>query len=84
MEQEILAGYGEHLRRRGLADSTVRSHLRWVSRFLDFRHASGMDGNKIEMSEVDGFLGLWLPSLSRRSRSIPVAVMRGFLRFLYG
>lgn len=84
MEQEILAGYGEHLRMRGLADSTVRSHLRWVSRFLDFRHASGMDGNGIEMSEVDGFLGLWLPSLSRRSRSIPVAVMRGFLKFLYG
>jgi len=83
MEQEILAGYREYLRRRGLADSTVRSHLRWVSRFLDFRHASGMDGNEIEMSEIDGFLGVWLPSLSRRSRSIPVAMMRRFLRFLY-
>jgi len=83
MEQKNLVGYGEHLRRRGLAPRTVGNHLLWVSRFLDYRTVSGKEKDKVELAEVDEFLALWLPTLARRSRPIPLATMRGFLKFLF-
>lgn len=74
--------YKESLRTRGRCEATIQSHNGWVTRFLTGRNPEVQESD-IRIEEVDAFLTLWLPSLSRRSRSTPLAALRGFLNFLY-
>ena len=61
----------------------MQNHNRWVSRFLEYKEALGIDLSDLGIGEVDSFLIQWLPTLSRRTRHGVIGVMRKFLGFLH-
>lgn len=83
MEQTIWNDYEQHLKRRGIADSTILNHKRWVKRFLDNIDGAALALNDITIRDVDAFCNEWLAPVPRRSKQIVVATLRSFLRFLF-
>ena len=83
MTKSILEQYLEHLRCRGLKEDTIRGHRLWASRFIEFIGNDSSSFCRLRIKQTDEFLTAWLPSLSRRTRTIPVTVLRSFLRFLF-
>lgn len=83
MEQAIWNDYEQHLKRRGIADSTILNHKRWVKRFLEDVESATSALNNIALVNVDEFCKKWLTPVPRRSKQAVVAALRSFLRFLF-
>ncbi|MBA7651824.1 Tyrosine recombinase XerC [subsurface metagenome] len=70
---------------RGLVDTTIRSHIRYLSRFLD---SISFETNKqalldLNSKQVEDFLGTCSRDLNRYSLQHVVGYLRAFLRFEY-
>jgi len=82
MEDDIVDVYVQELRQAGLSESAIRNHRCWVSRFVN-ECGEGAALDTLRIAEVDAFLARWLPSLSRKTRHLPVSALRKFLAFLH-
>lgn len=83
MDQSFLEEFEHYLEGQGLASSTIGYHKTWVLRFLNHLEFTESGLSSMTIEHVDSFLALWLPSLARRTKHIPVAAMRHMLRFLF-
>lgn len=83
MKQGFLNEFEHYLKQRGLASGTVSNHKLWVLRFLEYLESTETSFSETTIEHADSFLALWLPSLARRSRHVPVASVRHLLRFLF-
>ena len=81
-----LAEFGSYLKKvRGLEDSTIRSHLIYLRRFLD---AISFDTDRRALSslatkQIDGFLSDCAKTANRYTLQHVVGYLRAFLRFEY-
>lgn len=83
MKQDFLDEFEHYLKQRGLASSTAGSHRMWGRRFLEYLESAETPVPNATIEHVDSFLALWLPSLARQSKHMPVASMRHLLRFMF-
>ena len=83
---EELGRFADYLKNvRGLVNTTIREHLRYLGRFLDF---ICFETNKTAMGEmtlkqIEEFIGQCAKSLNRYSLQHVVGYLRAFLRFEY-
>ncbi|MEO6033755.1 MAG: tyrosine-type recombinase/integrase [Verrucomicrobiota bacterium] len=86
LSENTLKRFSEHLKKdRGLADSTIEGHEKYLSRFLAF---IGVDRGmatlrKLKLEKVHRFLCRASQRCSRRSMKGVAGIIRGFLRFQY-
>jgi len=82
-ELERFSGYLKEV--RGLVDTTIRSHISYLGRFLD---SIGFETNEqalldLSSKQVEDFLGTCSRNLNRYSLQHVVGYLRAFLRFEY-
>lgn len=83
---EELAKLSSYLKNmKGMEDSTIRSHLRYLRRFLDaiFYETNELALRNLSMDQIDSFLKDCAKSMNRHSLQHVVAYLRSFLRFEY-
>ena len=86
LSENTLKRFSEHLKRdRGLAESTIQGHDKYLRRFLTF---TGVDRGmarlrELKLAKVQRFLRQASQRCSRRTMKGVVGMVRGFLRFQY-
>jgi len=80
----VLAQFVEHrIRHRGVAQTSVRGDVRYVSAFLAFLRARGRRLDGICLVDIDAFVSSCARRWARKTVSGMCSVLRAFLRFRF-